>query len=335
MKELIIHVGFSKCGSSSVQSFLTSNPVIHSQETVFRYCCFDNKQQILTPESIKAHENGLTGYTNTIFNKDIDQFAIQLDKINQQYNDNDSIIISNEGLCNPGWLCEERIELLESLNVTIKIFAITRPYVEWLNSGWWQWGCWGDDAAVEKWIRIRALENFVNNLKQWLSLSNVSDYVVIDLSQQPIHSLLNFLSIPENEFDLNKIANRSSSADLLRYLVVNKHKLRRSTHAPGIEFLLNRELNHVGKKAPFVLSKNMVSKLIKENQDTSLELLDLLSWNNERVKDTVIEKYISELPYQEEANNFCFDEFLKEQYESDFIEEIHYWMKKNDHRIME
>ena len=88
----------------------------------------------------------------------------------------------------------------------------------------------------------------LKGLKQWLVLSNISDYMVCDLSQNPLNRLLDYLCIAADGFELTLRINQASSADLLRYLIQNQKEFGRSMHSSGIELILNNEIQYKGKK---------------------------------------------------------------------------------------
>ena len=62
----------------------------------------------------------------------------------------------------------------------------------------------------------------------------------------------------------NPVINAASSADMIRFLVLNKDLLKRNVHDPLIEFILNNELNFSGDKPPFVVSEEKQKNILHE-----------------------------------------------------------------------
>ena len=52
MKELIIHIGFGKCASSSIQNYLTANPEFTLNNRRFQYIGF-GKRKLIPSDEIK------------------------------------------------------------------------------------------------------------------------------------------------------------------------------------------------------------------------------------------------------------------------------------------
>lgn len=60
------------------------------------------------------------------------------------------------------------------------------------------------------------------------------------------------------------LINAASSADKIRFLILNKDLLKRNVHEPLIEFILNNELNFSGDKPPFVVSTEKQKNILHE-----------------------------------------------------------------------
>ena len=63
MKELILHVGRSKCASSTVQKFLSENPVIRQGNLALSYYCVTRQGDYISGDALKfASKRSPHGY---------------------------------------------------------------------------------------------------------------------------------------------------------------------------------------------------------------------------------------------------------------------------------
>lgn len=322
MKELILHIGFSKCASSTIQTFLTNHPVIETADTVYKYCCFDPQNKVVPPDRFMKTTRSPPRYRITTLSRDLNKLRQQLREMRNSFAPDESVIISNEGLANPNFVTKESFRLFADLNVPIRIFMLTRPYVDWLNSSWWQWGCWLDDMTVNSWLQRFSPNQYLTGLDQWLGFPNVDDHAVFDISMGPIDSFCSFLNIPKTQFDMNLRSNVSSSEELLRFLINNKNALGRSIHKNRVEFRLNDKLKYRGNPPPFVVPKEFAIDAINKFNSESPQLLELISKSSHSSISKMIEKYTSEKAYATLDNDFSFEHFLSEKSSPDFLSEM-------------
>jgi DUF2075 family protein len=78
-----------------------------------------------------------------------------------------------------------------------------------------------------------------------------------------------------------------------------------------------------------VLTKNILSAVIEKTYSESMQLLDLMHWSDESLKQEVIQKYTSDFAYREFDSNFDFNKFLREDFDKRFLAEIKLWMRNN------
>jgi hypothetical protein len=112
--------------------------VINTDKNRYRYCCFSADQKILSEETINQNRQHSYGAVGMSLSNNIETLDVQLENMQKHFNRDESVIVSNEGFGNYGWATDKHIKLFDALGVPIKIFAIARPPVEWINSGWWQ-----------------------------------------------------------------------------------------------------------------------------------------------------------------------------------------------------
>lgn len=319
MKELILHIGYSKCASSTLQSFLSLN--FSDKNLDKEYCAIHNNGEILRGSRLKQIAfNSPYGYCNSIINfSNIQQVKQNLEKIKLEMKDKITII-SNEGLSNKNTVTEEVIDLFDSLDVPIKIFALTRPPVDWFNASWWQWGCWSE-LSINEYFEQNKPINIYADIMQWSKLKSVIDISVADISQDPIETFLQFVCVENNKSFSKKDINISSSADLLRFLIKNKERYNRTIHNPTIEFVLNTFLKSEGKKPPFVVNSAMAKEILEPNIEDNKKLLEMIDLNKNQISDINREKY-TDCKHYIQNKDFNFQEFLNQNYSNQFLVDL-------------
>ena len=318
MKELIIHIGLSKCASSTLQNFFSLN--LSDRRLDKEYCAISQNGSLLKGSKLReiAVNSPYKYCASTLdFNND-HLLKMSLEKMKSEFNDK-SVIISNEGLSNEQVVTRKLAYTFDSIEVPIKIFAITRPPVDWFNAAWWQWGCWSE-MSLEEFFQTNKHINMYANIMQWKKLNSVTEIAISDISQKPIESFLQFMGIDESSFT-EKTINKSSSADLIRFLIKNKKRYNRTIHNPTIEFILNSLLSDNSKKPPFVASFRMAQQILNYNFKDNKNLLDVMNWSQVPISDLNREKYINYNCYSKNTE-FNFSDFLQESYSNKFLIEL-------------
>lgn len=315
MKELIIHIGFGKCASSSIQNHLTKNAAFYEDTYSYKYIGFDQENNLLKTDDIVKQHNFPPYFFTTNLSQENEHLKQQLNAISDC---SDYLgIISNEGLANPEWLNSTRLKLLSELDLDITIFMVVRPFSDWLNSSWWQWGAFAD-VEVNEWLSKYSVQDYKKGLENWLRLPNVKDFHVVDINDDPLQK---FASILKTETVENCIINRTSCSDMLRFLIKNKNIFGRTVHNPSIEFILNDELDFEGVKPPFIITESMVKKILKQYKQTLVEEKQTKLKN---ILEAHIEKIINQLNAGAvfPSYDFSMDEFLNTPFSTEFTTKI-------------
>ncbi len=269
MKQLLIHTGYAKCASSSIQNFLTSNAYFESGGRSFRYVGFDKFNDLLDPSAIKSFAHYPPYCFTTNISADIDGLKKQMNSIRRC--SSDVGIISNESLST--WLTPDKLELLSSLDIPIHLFVVVRPFVDWINSAWWQWGAFGPND-IGDWFNEYDVGIFPRSLRAWLRLPNLSQCTVVDLKDSPVEKLSRVLGLEKCK---GRTVNSSSSAELLRFLIKHKDVVGRGVHKPLVEFIMNDELAFSGPKPGSIVTperaKSILESYRKIEYGSSRELL--------------------------------------------------------------
>jgi len=317
MKELLIHIGYSKCASSSIQNLLTNNALFYNDDRSYKYIVFDGNRGILSSDKIAERGNFPPHFFTTVIPKNTNDLKKKLEFI---VNDKCDVgIISGEGLANPRWFTDEIFESFASLDVKISIFFVLRRFDQWLNSAWWQWGAFSE-ISFDRWIMNHKLSSFYIGVEKWLKLPNVKNFTCVDLCEDPKDILANSLGIKNYD---KYFINASSSADMLRFLIKNKYRLKRTEHNPLIEFILNNELNLPGEKPPFVISRKKQMSILQEYEAA-------LSLNLDNNIKRIFTKHLTDLKKELRTNKsenvrsekFSMSNFLNQRLDPEFLERI-------------
>ncbi|MEM1141872.1 MAG: hypothetical protein AAGI88_04740 [Pseudomonadota bacterium] len=325
MNELLLHIGQSKCASSTIQAFLSRNPIFETDKRYVYYCLLPERRYLCGNE-VRAHiENSHEPYLNSVIDFAApNDFFKALEDI-KRLGRNESVIVSNEGLGN-FWLDNEKIARLESREVPIKVFMLGRPPREWLKASWWAWGFWLA-VSVSEWIqRIGPTINYCDRLAPWYANRNVQSVFVADVSQGPIDRFREFLGLLPLTDESGFIANTATSADLLRFLIKNKAALNRTIHNPSIEFILNREIDPSGGGAPFVLTRPMIEEAVLESRGAHKQLLATMQWIDGYRPPELESQYLDPGAYSECIEDFNLDEFLAEKPSETFLKQMNEWL---------
>lgn len=183
MKELFIHIGFSKCASSSIQYLFTQNALFLKNGRTYKYIGYDANDKLVNSDIIAERSNFPPNFFTTNISAQPKKLKKQLAQIIKDKCD--VAIISNEGLANPGWLTDEAFNCFADLDIKISLVLVLRRFDHWLNSGWWQWGAFSE-TSLEKWEAINKLSAFYNGVEKWLKLPNVKNFICVDLTENPL-----------------------------------------------------------------------------------------------------------------------------------------------------
>ncbi|HFU75912.1 MAG TPA: hypothetical protein ENK66_06665 [Arcobacter sp.] len=279
-KQLFIHVGMPKCGSSAIQSLLSSHDFCQTNDDIV-YISIDRFGSLIYGDKL-VHQA-----TKSIFNYsasvDISHLLnleeeIQQDIINNLEllsKDYKTIVLSNEGWgLRPYEVDKFFKNIFDNTLFEVNIIGFIRPQVEWINSAWWQWGVW-TEHSIDYWLEHVIKEaSWFKYIEVWNSLNWVANvhFSLLDSSM-----IKNFLSkIGAKEHNGTLISNQSSSELLLRFFQLNR-EFRESSHDSGKEFALNRWLSFENKSTPFVIEKRYIEMIQTFHEKSNRQLIKYLT----------------------------------------------------------
>lgn len=302
MKKLILHIGAPKCGSSTIQSLLGKHlsgrlGLKNRFEETLKYACLLNNGEVLIgPSLLNAQNKSVSNYVaSAILPDNPDEILGWLKNLNNAVGKDDIVILSNEGWANR--LLPSFEKALNQLAVPVEVLFIVRAPVDWMNSGWWQWGVWGE-ASLESWVKSQMpAVNFYSQFERWSNVGTVERIKVAEISQGLVQTLADFLSIDSDTFKVGKNVNVGTNFHLLRHLINNKEKYGRKTHAPYIEFKLNQILDASGTPPPFVINSELAKDIIKGTMPSNIKILEEIRATSGVVSTEVAAKYLDSDSY--------------------------------------
>lgn len=321
MKELFLHIGFGKCASSSIQNLLTSQPLFKVNGRTHKFISFKKKesgllagksgQVLLTPKEIAAYQHYPPNYKFTNLSHEPRVMKHQLDLVKKD--PADVGVMSTELLSDPRLITPELISNFSALKMPITLFMVVRPFTEWLNSAWWQWGAF-DKYSPEVWLSNHSAHVYRKVLDRWLSLPNLKQHYVVDIRNSPVEKMCSILGLTSKK---RPWRNVSTCAELLRYLIINKETVGRRVNDPFIEFVLNEEIDFHGSPPPFVVSN-------RKKEDVAQQYRDLIQSDTCEKLKSIIQIYLSNLEYEllnsppYTTKEFDFKNFLNEKPSPEF-----------------
>ncbi len=298
MKRLVLHIGHSKCASSTLQGYLTKNPIldkIGENKGVVRYIATNMAGKIIQGEAMM--QAALVGnvFDFTLSDSDLLSnpalFASVLSQIAQISGPDDTVVLSSEAWGNDSFVTPKVHQILNSAPLPIDVFMLTRPAVDWVNAAWWQWGAWMDAPSIDALTPI----NFLKVINAWRQISRVENICVHDISQGPIPTFLDFVGAigPAQDTRLNV----ATDYDLLRHLIRNRAHYGRNSANPTVEFQLNGLILGQRRPLPIVVSRPVAQAMIRRDQADNAALVALFQRSGHPIAPDVIHRYLDPSAY--------------------------------------
>jgi len=287
----ILHIGAGKCGSSSIQSFLSHHHTLMTGPELSKlaYGCL-SKNGLKTDLRIERNLNRqVSGYISSPSVAKISQFSQQQrssiqDSVTRHPDD---LIFSCEGwlgaLCQPA-MFNMVLELVapQHSNRDVELIAFVRPPVKWINSAWWQWGVWNHNSDFEGWLKT-AIESvqWFNLLSQAMNFPSVKRLTVEPVHQDVVKQLIRIVDIRECEH-VRTSSNQSLPAEALQ-LFVQHRQHRQNAHSSFNDFLIGHAIRSNASQyspTPWVLRPQDISRILEATHDSNCKLLELMDEEN-------------------------------------------------------
>lgn len=302
MKRLVLHIGAPKAGSSSIQNalgYFFSHPRARENkhgESV-RYAALLGNGNILTGPGLLAAQNAspMKYVSSDALTNDPETLRKNLSILAHAFSKRDVVVLSNEGWAKS--LDTGMTDALKAINIPIDVFFVTRAPVDWMNSSWWQWGAWSG-KTLDQWVTQELPSvDYMRQMDKWRESGIVRNIRVVDISQDIIGQLLDFLEFEKGTFEYPPHLNTATNYHLLRHLLNNKNKYQRYIHAPMIEFKLNQILRLSPNPPPAVLPPRLAQTVVSSVRGNNERLIDLLDSLEQSLSEENKRKYLDETFY--------------------------------------
>jgi len=289
VKNLFLHLGLPKCGSSSIQSAFSLCPAHVDQDGDSLSYVAIRKGKVLSPCLVKERaQRNATAYTSSAA---AESLVCRSQRSRQQAfrflkaQSGESLFLSNEGwaqaFASPAF-CEEINDLIEVCSpIKTTMLVVVRPPVDWVNSAWWQWGAWESEPNFDCWFPV------ILQSLQWHHHLNIVKHRFpgVDLRVLPLKpTLLTDISVlcglKATAFaSVDRVANSSLPAVVLR-LYQAFPELRPGPHASGMDFSILHALgDHSAgfQRAQWVINRELIQQILTHTKASSQALLAWMS----------------------------------------------------------
>lgn len=274
MTNLVLHVGFGKTGSSSIQHHLTWHGSDRIKDTQYVYCVVDANGNVSHGEALRSIARK-TGVDYAASAQDFPSSPKQIEALKAsiaRYHERGLIpVLSQEAWGQDAHLFKEP---LRQLGMDVRVIAYVRPQVEFLNAGWWQW--WfhmrqfeSPQALIDDWT-IDFL-GWIDYVSRWRNIPEISQLDVRCHGRDSVNDLLSLLgSAPVDAARVN------TSLGPLAIKLYRRFPGLRGVHDAQVDAKYGPMLAN-GKKAPWVVPMPLCSRIIEYTRPGNLRLAQTMS----------------------------------------------------------
>jgi hypothetical protein len=273
MTEAVIHIGFDKTGTSSLQTALSSDVLDGTQ---YEYCAIKSNGSPIYGQALsKRARRAVMGYVASTHRLDCIDHNLVRTGIATIRDRGKIPILSQEAWSCLGDVFKDRA-LLERWGISgAHIIAYVRPQVEFLNSGWWQWWAWSGSfetpADIIQQLGVSLLL-WTTRLKPWASIGAVERLSVRLHGQDTIEDFFSLIGLRNLVFDVPR-KNTGMSRELIQ--IYKAIPGLRTEHGAELDSVLGPVLN--GGSTPWVVSPNLARRVLDQCREDNIELRTYLS----------------------------------------------------------
>jgi hypothetical protein len=274
MTNVVLHVGFGKTGSSSIQHHLTASGSDGIANTNYIYSVMDGHGNIVHGAALRSIGQR-TGVEYAASAQDFPSTPKQIENLRAsitRYNERGLIpVLSQEAWGQDAHLFKKP---LHELGLDVRVIAYIRPQVEFLNAGWWQW--WfhmrefdSPEALIESWT-IDFL-GWIDYVQRWRQIPEVRKLDIRCHGADSVNDFLSLLGSPPVE-----AARINTSLGPLALKLYRRFPDFRGVHGAHVDAKYGPILAN-GKKAPWSVSMPLCSQIIEYTRVGNMRLSEMMS----------------------------------------------------------
>lgn len=295
--KLVVHPGFGKCASSSLQATLSLSPKQALDSTrSLHYMCIRKDSVLCGSQIIAAAKKSPYGYISSINAEHLRPNAVKLNSLLSDALDalpsSDTAILSCEGWCQD-YHSLATLPVFRELGEQCTFVSLVRAPVSWINSAFWQWGAWSG-LGQEEWINRAGARgaNWLSAIQKCQAIFPEASHKVIPLTRGTDILRTFFLSIGMEDKcfkRLNTISNNISLPLEIIHLYLRYPELRPSPHVSQIDFKISKVLSDsslsILHRKPWAARYADVVSLTRRLSQPTTELIN--GYFDDRTRDLV------------------------------------------------
>ena len=279
-RKLILHIGFPKTGSSTLQAHLCNQPELKSETSVFKYHVV-KEGGIVTGASLKRQ----AGFRPWKHLSSPATLIEALTVFDAHFDPRDygtcTPILSQE---NWGNQIAELGNLPDALlkDVDIEVIVFVRPQVEWLQSAWWQWYAWMKESRTVEhvWTRIKKKQSIdwefqLSKLESSQKITRIH-VCLFDKGHDVVSRVRSCLNVPAAQNAGPVKRRRNESITRLHVYLYRKFPWLRPVHDGRFDTLIHA-LPIRKQKAPWIISPALAEDIVTTLHDSNIRLTRRLS----------------------------------------------------------